>query len=406
MHVVHVGDTLTAIAAQARTTIAALASLNHIDPAKPIMIGQRLRVPAPAPRSPPQRATFASDARHVVGRLGVDPHLVRALAWMESGYQTEIVSSAGARGVLQTLPTTRDYVETVLAGQEIPHTVDGDIEVGILYLRHLLNVFRGNESLALAGWYQGERAVNEHGVYKVTKPFVANVLALASYVMRTLLRSSSSPAAARSRSRHPLAAGRSNLHPTVRHAAGASALHGHPRRMKERSRGKAGLDWHGPRTAARLPSSVSTVGRRPSTQRQRVLRRPTWNTAPIRASPRHRSRARIGKRGSSLAPVDRTQVRLSLRGARVGRRAGGLPGANQPRLARVPAGVEPEGASPSCSGGVLYDIGRDTPTFVVLAYGHTWHSHGFTCTSRVTGLTCTNGHGHGLFLSRESYRVW
>jgi hypothetical protein len=63
-------------------------------------------------------------------------------------------------------------------------------------------------------------------------------------------------------------------------------------------------------------------------------------------------------------------------------------------------------AQPVCSGGVLYDIGRDTPTFVVLAYGRTWRSHGFTCSSRVTGLTCINGRGHGLFLSRLSYRLY
>jgi hypothetical protein len=63
-------------------------------------------------------------------------------------------------------------------------------------------------------------------------------------------------------------------------------------------------------------------------------------------------------------------------------------------------------AQPVCTGGVLYDIGRDTPRYIVLAYGHTWRSHGFTCTSRATGLTCTNGHGHGLFLSRESYRLY
>jgi hypothetical protein len=63
-------------------------------------------------------------------------------------------------------------------------------------------------------------------------------------------------------------------------------------------------------------------------------------------------------------------------------------------------------AKPVCTGGVLYDIGRDMPTFVVLAYGHVWHAHGFACTSRVTGLTCTNGRGHGLFLSRASYRLW
>jgi hypothetical protein len=59
-----------------------------------------------------------------------------------------------------------------------------------------------------------------------------------------------------------------------------------------------------------------------------------------------------------------------------------------------------------CTGGVLYDIGRDKPTFIVLAYGRTWRYRGFACTSRITGLTCTNGHGHGLFLSRESRRLW
>jgi hypothetical protein len=58
-----------------------------------------------------------------------------------------------------------------------------------------------------------------------------------------------------------------------------------------------------------------------------------------------------------------------------------------------------------CAGGLMYD-GRDTPTFVTLAYGKTWRYAGFTCTSRVTGLTCTNAAGHGLFLSRESWRAW
>ena len=73
---------------------------------------------------------------------------------------------------------TRQFVQDVLLGRSVPHTVDGDIEVGILYLRHLLQVFNGDERLALAGWYQGERAVRQHGLYKVTKPLVANVLAL------------------------------------------------------------------------------------------------------------------------------------------------------------------------------------------------------------------------------------
>jgi soluble lytic murein transglycosylase-like protein len=178
VHVVRVGDTRTELAARFHTTIAAFASTNHIDPAKPILIGQRLRLPARAPALTSQRLDVRGMLDQWSARLGVDAHLVRALAWMESGFQTEIVSSAGARGVLQTLPTTRTYVETVLAGRKIPQSVDGDIEVGILYLKHLLKTFGGDERLALAGWYQGELAVQKHGLYKVTKPFVANVLAL------------------------------------------------------------------------------------------------------------------------------------------------------------------------------------------------------------------------------------
>jgi nucleoid-associated protein YgaU len=179
---VRAGDTLTAIAQHRGTTVTRLAHLNKIDPAKPIVVGQLLHLPAVT--AAPSLAPQGIDVRNLLddwsGRLGVDPHLVRALAWMESGYQTRIVSQAGARGVLQTLPSTRDYVETVLLGRRAPMTVSGDVEVGVAYLKHLLEAFDGNERLALAGWYQGERAVRKDGPYEVTKPFVADVLALKS----------------------------------------------------------------------------------------------------------------------------------------------------------------------------------------------------------------------------------
>jgi soluble lytic murein transglycosylase-like protein len=142
------------------------------------VIDQRLRLPISTRALNATKEDVQSMLTAWSTRLGVDPHLIRALAWMESGFQTTLVSDAGARGVLQTLPTTRQYVENVLAGHPIPHTVDGDIEVGVLYIRHLLQVFGGNEHLALAGWYQGELAVQKYGLYKVTKPFVADVLAL------------------------------------------------------------------------------------------------------------------------------------------------------------------------------------------------------------------------------------
>ena len=145
-------------------------------------LGLQQKIPVPVERV---SATFdATDARTSIDRwagvFGVDAHLVRALAWMESGYNNRLVSSVGARGIMQLLPTTWDYVETVLLRHKVAHTADGNVHVGVAYLHHLLAAFHGDERLALAGWYQGERSVREQGVYKQSETFVAGVLVLAT----------------------------------------------------------------------------------------------------------------------------------------------------------------------------------------------------------------------------------
>ncbi len=179
-YVVRPGDSLTAIAHRFGVSLGALARANHLDLEHVLLIGAKLRIPGGSTGSALAASPTEVRARldYWSGRLGVSPQLVRALAWMESGYQPNVVSKAGARGVLQTLPVTRDFVEDVLVGHALPRTLDGDIETGVLYLRHLLGRFDGNEHLALAAWYQGEAAVRKHGVLPVTKPFVAGVLAL------------------------------------------------------------------------------------------------------------------------------------------------------------------------------------------------------------------------------------
>jgi peptidoglycan hydrolase-like protein with peptidoglycan-binding domain len=176
VYVVKPGDSLTAIAGHFGLSMSQLAKANSFDPSGVLLIGRRLTIPAPALDPTPTDIRARLDAWSA--RLGVSSSLVRALAWMESGYQPRVVSSVGAYGVMQTLPSTRRYVEDVLVGAPIPHTPDGDIEVGVLYLRHLLQEFGGDERLALAAWYEGADAVRTYGLYKVTKPFVADVLAL------------------------------------------------------------------------------------------------------------------------------------------------------------------------------------------------------------------------------------
>jgi hypothetical protein len=120
--------------------------------------------------------------RGLLGRwariYGVDPRLVRGLAWMESGYHPGLVSRSGARGVLQVLPVTKRYVENYLLHRRVPWTVSGGIQIGVVYLRQLLREFHGSESLALAAWYQGPASVRKNGIAPATRAFVADVLAL------------------------------------------------------------------------------------------------------------------------------------------------------------------------------------------------------------------------------------
>ena len=111
-------------------------------------------------------------------RYGVSTSLVRALAWMESGNQPNVISSVGARGVMQVMPATHRFVERVLVGNRIPQSAGGNIRVGVLYLRHMLRLFGWNKRLALAAYYQGPRAVRRYGLFAESRVYVRTILAL------------------------------------------------------------------------------------------------------------------------------------------------------------------------------------------------------------------------------------
>jgi peptidoglycan hydrolase-like protein with peptidoglycan-binding domain len=108
----------------------------------------------------------------------VDGNLMRALAWMESGYQADVTSPVGAWGVMQVIPGTWSYVETQLIGSRVPRTLSGNIRVGTALMRELLREFSGREGRALAAWYQGSTSLRRRGAYRETRRFVANVIAL------------------------------------------------------------------------------------------------------------------------------------------------------------------------------------------------------------------------------------
>ena len=85
---------------------------------------------------------------------GVNPDLVHAVIRAESSYDQYAKSSKGARGLMQLMPATARRF-----GVMDSYNPRQNIFAGVQYLRILLDMFRGDVSLALAGYNAGENAV-------------------------------------------------------------------------------------------------------------------------------------------------------------------------------------------------------------------------------------------------------
>ncbi len=197
-YIVRAGDTLSGLAAGAGVAMEQMAAANGLDPSAPLLTGTVIKLPsgAPAPARasqplPAQRVVPAAgpaptatrvgagDIQSVASQHGVSPSLAAAIAWQESGFNNGMVSSANARGVMQVMPGTWDYVEQNLAGRRLDtNSATDNVHAGVLYLQHLLEQTGGDENTAIAGYYQGLGSVRSRGLFDDTQQYVANVQAL------------------------------------------------------------------------------------------------------------------------------------------------------------------------------------------------------------------------------------
>ena len=196
-YTVRPGDTLSGLAAGAGVSAEAMAAMNGLDPSGLLISGTLIKLPggaaAPARAAEPAPAAVvpvadpeptparvgAGDVQAVASQYGVSPSLAAAIAWQESGFNNAMVSGANARGVMQVMPGTWDYVQQNLAQRQLdPNSATDNVHAGVMYLRRLLDETGGDESTAIAGYYQGLKSVRERGLYDDTNRYVANVQAL------------------------------------------------------------------------------------------------------------------------------------------------------------------------------------------------------------------------------------
>jgi N-acetylmuramoyl-L-alanine amidase len=206
-YVVQPGDTLSAIAANEGTTVSELAAANGLDPQAVLPEGAVLQVSgsggsssgsagsssssssgsgqsgsiqADVPPYPTPEHVTASQVSSIADANGVSPSLAEAIGWQESGFNNDLVSSADARGVMQIIPSTWDYIQNNLtAGNPLaPASASDNVRGGVLLLHALLSATGGDPAMAAAGYYQGLSSVRRNGLYSDTQQYVNSVLAL------------------------------------------------------------------------------------------------------------------------------------------------------------------------------------------------------------------------------------
>jgi len=106
----------------------------------------------------------------------VSPDLVKAVIAAESEFDQWAVSSKGAQGLMQLMPSTARQL-----GVADPFDARQNIFAGTQYLRILLDTFAGDVPLALAAYNAGPNAVRRYGripPYRETQGYVRKIQGL------------------------------------------------------------------------------------------------------------------------------------------------------------------------------------------------------------------------------------
>jgi soluble lytic murein transglycosylase-like protein len=118
--------------------------------------------------------------REAAIRHRLDPKLVLAVSYWESGWDQSKVSETGARGLMQVQPETAQEAGPSLLGRPVDIKDPYDnADVGAAILRENFDTFK-DPALALAAYYQGPTSLRDNGMFPDTQQYVQGILDLAA----------------------------------------------------------------------------------------------------------------------------------------------------------------------------------------------------------------------------------
>lgn len=126
----------------------------------------------------------------VAQRHDIDPLLLHAVAHIESRHQSQAISPAGARGLMQVMPATGRALGLAAAERELL-SPQANLDASARYLKQLQARFGNDLRLVLAAYNAGEGAVERHGrrvpPFAETQAYVRDVMAVYAELRRRLM---------------------------------------------------------------------------------------------------------------------------------------------------------------------------------------------------------------------------